>query len=122
MNRGKIRRSLLPFEDQYAQIPNAWLRDPLLSYRARGILAMLLSHREGWAIGVEDMTTPTERKDAVRTAVRELEARGYLIRERIRDAQGKLGAVDWILTEPVDNPVDNQGPMADEPPLAHPTT
>lgn len=122
MQRGKIRRALLTFDQQFAQIPNAWLRDESLSYRARGILAMLLSHREGWSIGIEDMTTGSERKDAVRTAVRELEARGYLIRERIRDERGRLGAVDWILTEPVDNPVEAVEPVADEPSLVHPMT
>lgn len=106
MERGKIRRERLQFEDNYTQIPNAWLRDEALSIRARGLLGILLSHKAGWQLALTDLVTrhpngrTREGDEAVRTAVRELEAGGYLVRERVRDDGGRLRATDWVLQEP----------------------
>lgn len=81
---------------EFAQIPNAWMRDARLSLRARGILAMLCTHEDGYAQPLASMVTSREGKDAVLTAVRELEALGYLERRRGRDQEtGLLGAAEW---------------------------
>lgn len=95
-----IRRPALSFDDQFTQVPNAWLRDERLSYRARGILAMVLSHRAGWAVNTADMTTDREGRDAVRSAVSELERAGYLVRERLHGDGGRIAGMAWILQEP----------------------
>lgn len=114
MERGKIRRQRLSFEDNYTQIPNAWLRDRRLSLRARGALGELMSHKEGWQMALTDLVTrhedgrTREGDEAVRTAVRELEAGGYLTRERLRDDAGRLRATDWVLQEP---PTASQRPL-----------
>lgn len=120
MERGKIRRDRLDFEDKFTQIPNHWLRDERISHRARGILGLLLSHKAGFEINLLDLVTGREKQEAVRTAVRELEAVGYLTRERERDEFGRLKAADWRLSEPtgddrpqVGNPVDNSEPTGD---------
>ena len=100
MERGKIRRLQLGFERDYTQIPNRWLRDERLTYRARGILGLLLSHKDGFAVALTDLVVnKAERQEAVRTAVRELEAHGYLLRVYPVNG-GRFAAPDWILQEP----------------------
>lgn len=114
MKRGKIRRQRLSVEDNYTMVPNAYARDDSLSLRARGVLLVLMTHKEGWELALTDLVTrhedgrTKEGDEAVRTAVRELEAKGYLQRERIRDEHGHLKATDWVLQDP---------PMADKRPL-----
>ena len=63
--------------DNFAQIANACLQDERLSFRARGVLASMLSRPPGW-------TTSAER-----SALRELEKFGYLIRVKAQDEKGQ---------------------------------
>lgn len=107
----KIVRSRLNFEDQYTVMPNAWARDSRLSYKAIGLLVHLLSHREGWSVTSESLATGKTGRDAVRSALQELEECGYLRRERERDEQGRLGDAIYILQAP---------PMTDFPSLGYP--
>lgn len=96
-----IKRTRLAFEDHFTQVPNAWLRDTRLSRRARGLLAELLSHREGWEVTLESLVaTGPEGRDAIRSAVGELEECGYLQRQRQRADGGRLAGIDYHLTDP----------------------
>jgi hypothetical protein len=92
-----ILRGALP-TDGFTIIPNAWLRDPALSARAKGLLCYMVSHAEGYILTVGQMRR--EMKDgenSIRSALAELEAAGYLTKERQRDGSGKLGAYEWTL-------------------------
>lgn len=63
----------------FVQLPNSMLRDKSLSYKARGILAMLLSNKDTWEVNkgyLQDMGT--EGREAIQGAIGELEARGYM--------------------------------------------
>ncbi len=96
-----IRRTALPHVDHFTITPNAWARDTRLSRRARGLLTELLSHRPGWEITTESLIEGgPEGRDAIRGALAELEAAGYLTREQRRDESGKLGVVDHVITDP----------------------
>jgi hypothetical protein len=92
-----VLRGTLP-ADGFTIIPNAWLRDPALSARAKGLLCYMASHAEGYVLTVAQMRR--EMKDgegAVRSTLAELEDAGYLTKERQRAADGKLGAYEWSL-------------------------
>lgn len=97
--RATIRRELLPFEQRFTQVPNAWARDRRVSARARGVLTELLSHSSGWQTSLQELTTPTEGIAAIRSAVRELEAAGYLVRHRVRE-RGVWQPSEWVLHDP----------------------
>lgn len=97
-----IRREFLPSVDHFTTIPNAWLRDPNMTRRARGLLVELLSHREGWSVTVESLARAgREGKAAISRDLRELEELGYLRREQSRTDSG-FGSMDYILTDPAD--------------------
>lgn len=81
----------------FTVLPNELLRDKSLSFRARGILAMMLSHSEDWVASVtfiEDQGI--EGREAVRSAMKELEERGYLTRETVKNDRGHFQHVLWI--------------------------
>lgn len=76
--------------DRYEVIPHSVLRDSRLSYRARGLLGYLLSLPPVWKVAIERLAdeSPREAREAVQTAVAELETVGYLWRWRDQDERG----------------------------------
>lgn len=103
------------FDDHFTQIPNEWLRDTHLSFKARGVLAMIMSHREGWSLSINSIASQNqEGKDAIRSAIQELETAGYLHRTQINEG-GKFGEAVWVTQDPSDLP------MADFPTTENPT-
>jgi len=89
------------FDGQFTQIPNAWIRDARLSYKARGLLAELLSHSPGFEISREKLSKNGQDGDrAIRSAIRELESVGYLKRSQNRTEQNQFAAAVWITQDP----------------------
>lgn len=86
-------------ERDFTIIRNEALRDERLSYRARGILAYVLSQPPDWRGSAEEIANAApkgEGRDAVRRALRELEEAGYLIRVKVRDENGRfVSMVCW---------------------------
>lgn len=81
--------------DRFTVIPNALLQDTSLSFRARGLLVMMLSMPDDWQTyqtWLEEQGR--EGKEAVRATVKELEAAGYLHREQNRE-KGRLCGQIW---------------------------
>ena len=71
--------------DNFAQIHNAALADGRLSFKARGILAYLLSRPPGWKTSAERLAkSGIDGERAVKSGLKELEAAGYLKRSRTR--------------------------------------
>lgn len=69
--------------DNFAQIHNAALADGRLSFKARGILAFLLSRPPGWKTSAERLAkSGTDGERAVKSGLKELESLGYLKRTR----------------------------------------
>jgi hypothetical protein len=97
------------FDDKFTQIPNAWLRDSRLSLKSIGLLAQLMSHEPGWQLSVNSLAYANQvGKDAIRSAVAELEEFGYLNRVQTRE-EGKFAETIWYTQDPA-SPGDNSGP------------
>ncbi|MCI3273348.1 helix-turn-helix domain-containing protein [Streptomyces cylindrosporus] len=94
-----IRRGVMA-ADQFTQIANALFRDAGLSFKAKGIFGSVSTHRNGWQVTVTDLVRlGPDGREAVRTGLQELEAHGYLIRERLRRPDGTLGEVVYCITD-----------------------
>jgi hypothetical protein len=87
-----IRRAPRP-QANFTIIRNDVLRDARLSYRARGVLVSLLSRPDNWRMSAEQLAgeTTSEGRDAIRSALRELEIVGYLHRQKVRKLDGTFG-------------------------------
>ena len=107
------------FDDQFTQIPNAWLRDNRLSLQARGLLAQLMSHAPGWNITQESLAKANNiGRDAMRSILNELMKYGYLVMsdKRQRNSDGTLAGYVYTTHEPT-----QAEPMLAEPTQAEPT-
>ena len=67
----------------WSWIPNQILRNPSLSLKAKGLWVYLNSKPNGWVFSIDRIATEmSDGRDAVRTAIQELEQAGLLQRER----------------------------------------
>lgn len=89
----------------YTVISDAALRDERLSFRATGVLAYLLSLPDGAELsGVRLVNAKAEGRDAVYTALKELDDAGYLLRDRRQDDTGRWYTVCTVRELPPGNP------------------
>jgi DNA-binding transcriptional ArsR family regulator len=85
------------------------LRDSRLSFRARGVLAHLLSHNDGWHCTSDDLVRAgTEGRDAIRAALRELREAGYVEIRRQQDDRGRWTTETMVYDEPIIEITDKQ--------------
>lgn len=97
----------------YTVINNTVLEDQRLSWRARGIAAYLLSKPDNWRIDHKHLwKAGKEGRDAVLTALKELEEAGYLHRVRRQDEDGKFSTEVVLYEEPRPS-TDFQEPSTD---------
>jgi hypothetical protein len=85
--------------DRFTAIDRRTINDDQLSFRARGILIWLLDKPDDWVCDSTRLAQQaTEGRDAVRTALKELEAAGYLERLKSRDDKGHW-VTEWVIHE-----------------------
>ena len=87
----------------YTVMSNHHLRDTDLSLKAKGLLSLMLSLPEDWDYTMKGLARICKDGiDSISGGIRELEAHGYLIRERIRNENGQLGSIEYtILEQPI---------------------
>ena len=96
-----IYREVLPFETNFTQIPNGWIRDKRLSLKAKGLLTYLLSHESGYMLTLERIARDTQDgRSAIRAASAELVKAGYLVTKQTREQDGRLGPLVWTIQDP----------------------
>ena len=81
-------------------LPNALLRDPRLSIKAKGLACLALSLPPGWEYSVAGLASVCGcGRDMIRGALKELEAAGYLAREQSHDDAGKFGSCRYVISD-----------------------
>ena len=79
----------------YSVMSNIPLRDKRLSLKARGLIAFCLTLPDDWEYNIKGLANVIGvGKDAVASALKELEKTGYLEREQNRDKNGRLTTID----------------------------
>ncbi len=105
----------------YTVLSNNIFKDRTLSAKAKGLLAEMLSLPENWdytLIGLSHLFS--DGVDSVRQGIRELEEHGYVVRERKRDAKGRLGEMEYVIYETPHKAVSSEN-TDDAPVCASPT-
>ncbi len=100
----------------YTVMSNYHLKDKRLSLKAKGLLSQMLSLPEDWDYTLSGLASINlESKDAIRSAVQELEKAGYIRRRQTVDERGKFSSNEYIIYE-------QPQPLQDNPLSENPTT
>ena len=84
----------------YVMLNKIFIEDPRISYKAKGILARLLSKPDDWVIYETELTrAAADGRDSIRSGIKELIDAGYIRRNRQRDAKGRLRQMEYDVYE-----------------------
>ena len=106
----------------YTVMANHHLRNTELSLKAKGLLSLMLSLPEEWDYTTNGLARICkDGVDSICAGVRELEDHGYVVRERIRNPNGQLGAIEYtILEQPRTSEPKRENPVQANPALDYP--
>lgn len=84
----------------FTQIANLIFKDHRLSYKAKGLMATMLTFHDDWVIvGKHLVSLSTDGTEAVRSGLKELVQCGYLQIITKRDSKGRMAGTEYILSE-----------------------
>ena len=93
-------------ERDFAQISNNFLRDPKISFKAKGLFSYMFSMQEGWHFTIQSIAN--QQKDgqaAIIAAMHELKSHGYINYIKSSDGTGTYYLDDCPNFEPnLENP------------------
>jgi hypothetical protein len=114
-----IKRAPRP-KTNFTIITNAVLRDENLSFRARGVLACILSRPDNWKTTAESLARESkEGRSAILTTLKELEVAGYMKRTKYRNEKGQWVWESFVYDTPQDA---TKQPESNNPPTGKPTS
>ncbi len=95
-----IHRTAKNKKHPFAKVNKRILTDKRLSWKAKGLIAYLLSKPDDWKVIIEDLVNQgPDGKDLVSGIVKELMRYDYLQREIQRDEAGKIASWDYDVHE-----------------------
>ena len=87
----------------FTQISNDLICSSSLSGKAKWLLIYILSKPPNWQVYEADIIKHgKDGRDAIRSAVQELEKAGYMYKVQLRDGQGRLGPCEYYVSETPD--------------------
>ena len=87
-------------ENPYVMIDKTTVQDKTLSWKARGILAYLLSLPDNWVVYISEMKNHAPDGEAsLRSGMHELETAGYLTKSQERNDTGTFGGYNYTVHE-----------------------
>jgi cytochrome c553 len=103
-------------QSNFSILPNEALRDQRLSYKARGLLAFILSMPDDWATSSASLARMApDGRDSVRAGLKELGELGYLEVHRRQLPNGRWRTDITVHEHPVKNSVNNAPPKPEKP-------
>lgn len=112
----------------YTVMSNYHLKDKRLTLKSKGLLSQMLSLPDDWDYTLSGLSVINrESKDAIRSALNELEAAGYIRRRQTTDASGKFSSNEYIIygrpeePEPSSENPTTEKPMTEKPSSGNPT-
>ena len=108
----------------FTMMQNHHLRNKGLSLKAVGLLSKILSLPPDWDYSLRGLATlNTDGIDGVRSAMKELEDHGYVVRTQCRDENGRMSKSRYAVYEiPQPRKPTTEKPSSENPTTANPTT
>ncbi len=118
----------------YTVMSNYHFKDKSISLKAKGLLSQMLSLPEDWDYTLSGLATINkEGKDAIRSAINELEKAGYVYRRQRYDSKGQFSHNEYFVFEypdeiqkhiipPLSETPSSENPTTDNPSADNPTT
>lgn len=79
---------------------NTWIRNTMLSAKAKGIFAYLLTLPDNWDLHITELITHfTDGERAIRSGLHELTSEGYVYCVTVRNPDGKITGNEYYLIE-----------------------
>ena len=93
-------RAIKNSENPFVMMRKEPLQDKNLSWKAKGLLAYLLSLPDDWKIYETELVNhATDGKDSLKSGIKELLENGYLTRESNRSKDGQFSGYDYKVFE-----------------------
>jgi len=110
----RVKKGRTPF----TRIENSLLQDSRLSWKARGLLAYMLSKPDDFIFHMDELTRhTTDGIDSIRAGIKELQVLGYIKRHPIKE-KGKIVTWEMIIFEkPESGFPDVEKPLVENPML-----
>lgn len=87
-------------ENPYVMLDKFSVNDSGLSWKAKGLLAYLLSKPDDWQVYERDVIAHArDSRDSVRAGLKELEAAGYIQRAQARNESGRFAEKEYRVFE-----------------------
>ncbi|EGG36527.1 helix-turn-helix domain-containing protein [Paenibacillus sp. HGF5] len=101
----------------YTILDPYFLSDDRLTWKAKGLLAYLLSKPSNWRVYIADLVKRSkDGRDAVYSAIKELETCGYVERRQTRDESNRITGMETVIYErPIIDDPDPDFPQTDIP-------
>lgn len=86
-------------ENPYVQIDKTVLNDERLSWKAKGLMAFLLSKPDDWEINIANLIKQSkDGKESVYSTITELIQYGYIVRNTTRN-RGRFARIEYLIFE-----------------------
>jgi hypothetical protein len=87
-------------DNPFVMISRMALQNPRLSFKARGLLAYILSLPDDWKLYIRELTNhSTDGKFAIRSALSELRKAGHIKGVRLRNEKGIFQGYEFVVFE-----------------------
>lgn len=116
-----MKKHITKKEKGFVQIPNSILSDPNISFKAKSVLAIMLSLPENWDFSIEGIAGKCkESKDCIAKAINELIDAGYVRRTKTRGTDGRITKWEYEVFEEPCKTIEqnNEEPREEKPDTA----